>query len=64
VFVCLAPNPMSIWDSVAGDSIFFTKNGIAKLLDGENGPLTLGALLKEDEFIQETQSQSPKLIQL
>ncbi len=55
---------MSIWDTVAGDNIFFTKNGVLKLLDGESGPVTLEAILLEDEFIQETQSQSPKLINL
>ena len=54
---------MSIWDA-AGDGLFFSKNGVAKLLDGDDGVTpTLDGLLREDEFIQETQAQSPKLIQ-
>jgi len=54
---------MSFWEA-AGDGLFFSKNGVAKLLDGDDGlTATLEGLLKEDEFIQETQAQSPKLIQ-
>ena len=54
---------MSIWDA-AGDGLFFSKNGVAKLLDGDDGATpTLDGLLRDDEFIQETQAQSPKLIQ-
>ena len=55
---------MSFWDA-AGDGLFFSKNGVAKLLDGDEGTdLTLDNLLREEEFIQETQAQSPKLIKL
>lgn len=51
----------SIWDSAA-ESLFFGHSGVAKLLD--DGTASVPALLKEDDIIQEAQSQSPALIEL
>jgi hypothetical protein len=51
-----------MWDSAAA-SMFFTETGVDKLLS-DPASLTIEALLRENSIIQDTQAQSPKLLEL
>ncbi len=53
----------SLWESSAMD-LFFTESGVSKLLDSSDGSLTVENLLQQETIIQDTQAQTPRLLDL